>query len=102
MIIFGDYIIATLFLSRNRAEDQAGRSKQKRSPTKYSNRWNLPEIYNISTSKKSYIQHLLLTYSSYSIKIKSNFTQYQHAFHTTKIIYSFFFVCFLRGTVIFG
>ena len=61
--------LLSYFFQETGAEDQAGRSKQKRSPTKYSNRWNLPEIYNISTSKKSYIQHLLPTYSSYSIKI---------------------------------
>ena len=41
------------FFQETGAENQAGKSKQNRSPTKYNNRWNLPEIYNISTSKKA-------------------------------------------------
>ena len=79
-------LLLPYFFQETGAEDQAGKSKQKRSPTKYSNWWNLPEIYNISTTKKIYIQHLSPPNSSCSIKIKSKYTQYQHAFHTTKII----------------
>ena len=42
--------LLSYFFQETGAEDQAGRSKQKRSPTKYSNRWNLPEIYNNNRS----------------------------------------------------
>ena len=93
MVIFVMTLLLPYFFQETGAEDQAGKFKKNALPQNTAT----DGIYQKSTTfqhlKKSHIQHLSPTNSSCSLKIKRNFTQYQHAFHTTKITYSFF--CFV-------